>query len=529
MNALLLAVDVGSTSARAGVFDAAGSEIAAGTASLAVLRPRDDHAVYRMADIWAAACIAMRRALQGGGGLGDRIAGIAFSATTGLVLQHDGAPPLEGGADVFGAMDMRAVAEAEHITRGGDAWLDHMGGSVSAQNPLPRLMWLKRHDPMAWQRVTAVLDLCDELVLRASGDDRHSLSALAAQWPYDAGKDDPWRYGLLAELDLAEVWSMGALSGDHVRPGEMQGRLLSSVAGELGLQPGIPVGGGLLDRHAALFGAMGRNMRGRSDGTATLVGGFATSLMMLSGELHYVPGVDGPSRDAVLPGLWTYEARQPYTGAALDDVLTGHPSGPGLASAAEHDLAAGEVLDVLAREGPGFASGRHILPDWFGNRTPQDDRSLRALDLGADDGHSRRSFLETYYATARAIALQMRHIVSHLNAHEFAIDRICLAGAHSRNKLLGRLYQDALGVDLVVPGGADPVLLGTAMAAAAAAGIYPDIAAAVDVMAPPQARLQADSTWRRAHDAAYRIYGQMVAFRGDIARQSEALAALRTA
>lgn len=527
MSPLILAVAVGSTSARAGVFDPGGNEIAAGTASLTMVRPQDGHSVYRMAEIWSATTVAMRRAVQSDARLAPRIAGIAFGATGGLVLQHDGAPPLEGGADVFGGVDMRAVAEAEEITRSGDSWLDHMGGSISAQNHLPRLMWLKRYDPAAWQRVTAVRDLCDELVLRATGDDRHCLSALATQWPYDAGRDDPWRHDLLAELDLAEVWSMGALSGDHVRAGEVQGRLVQALAAELGLHPGIPVSAGMLDRHAGLLGGMGRNIRGRSEATAALVGGFSTSLVMLSAELRYVSGVDGPSRDAVLPGLWVYEARQPYTGAALDDVLAAHPSGPGFASAAEHDLAAGEVLEVLAREGPAFAAGRHILPDWFGNRTPQDDPTLRALDLGADDGRSRRSFLETYYATARAIALQMRHIVSHLGAHEFAIDRICLAGTHSRNKLLARLYQDALGVGVVVPGGADPVLLGIAMAAAAAAGVHADIAAAVDVMAPPQARLHADSTWRQAHDAAYRIYGQMVAFRGEILRQSEALAAMR--
>lgn len=528
MTALLLAIDVGTTSVRAGVFDTDGAPVATGIAGLNLLRPHYGQAVYRSAEIWSSVRAAIQRALEGDGGLGLRVVGLAFGATASLVLDHEGAPPLDGRADVFCWMDHRAEAEAMDIARTGDAWLDHMGGAVSPENHLPKLMWLKRHDPAGWQRVTAVRDLCDDLVLRATGDDRHSFSALASKWPYDSGRDDPWRHELLEQVDLTEIWAMGALSGDHVPVGQAQAGLLSGVAAEWGVPPGIPVSAGIIDAHAGLLGAIGRNMLQRVETSAVLVGGFSSGLMLLSREQRHIPGVWGPFRDAILPGFWLHEAGQSYSGAALDDVIALHPGGPRRVTAGAHAAVADEIQALLEREGAGFAAQRHIVPDWLGNRAPQHDGSLRALDTGIDDGRSHRAFLETYYATARALALQMRHIIAHIAAFDVRVERLCLAGGQSRNPLLVRLYRDATNVDVVVPAEADPVLLGIAMAAAAAAQVYPDLPAAVEVMAPPQARMAPDRRWRQAHGIAYDIYLKLFDYRTETARASAALSALGT-
>ena len=529
MNALLLAVDVGTAAARAGVFDADGTLLATGAAELDLMRPQDGQAAYRKDAIWSAVCAAIRECLGRGDALGMRVVGLAFDATASLVLDHDGAPPLAGGADVFCWMDHRAEAEAQEISLSGDRWLDHMGGAVSPENHLPKLLWLKRQTPAAWQRVTAVRDLCDEMVRRATGDDRHSLAALATKWPYDAGDADPWRHGLLERLDLGEIWSMGALSGDPVAVGRRQGGLAADVAAFLGLPPGIAVSAGMIDAQAGLLGVIGRNVRSRNDVSAALIGGTSTCFMALSAEERQIPGVWGPFRDALFPGLWLYEAGQSYSGAALDNVLERHPGGPLHASGTTHEDAARAVLELLDREGPAFAAQRHIVPDWLGNRAPLNDGALRALDSGVGAERYDRAFLETYYATARALALQSRQIIGHLNANGFGVNRITLSGGHARSALMERLYRDAIGADLVVSRAPEPVLLGTAMAAAAAAGVHANLLNAVDLMSPPQARLTPDPFWRRAHDAAYGIYLRLFEARNDAALAGATLAGLARA
>ena len=527
MTALLLAVDVGTASARAGVFDAAGALLATGAQGFEVMRPQEGHVVYRSDIIWNAVCAAVRACLAVDPGMAPRIAGMAFDATASLVLQHDGAAPLDGGADTFCWMDHRAAAEAAEVAATGDRWLDYMGGAVSPENHLPKLMWLKHRAPEAWGRVTAVRDLCDELARRATGFDGHALAALSSKWPHLPHDEDPWRHDLLDQIGLDDVWGMGGLAGDPLPVGAVHGRLLPDVASYLGLAPGLPVSAGMIDAQAGLLGVLGRNPRGRADNTLTLIGGTSTCLMALSATERAIPGVWGPFHGAILPGLWLTEAGQSFAGAALDAVLEHHPGGPRMAAPELHASTAAEVLDLLEREGPAFAAGRHLVPDWLGNRAPLNDGTLRALVTGLGEDLGYRAFLETYYATARGLALQVRHIIAHLNANGFAIDRVALAGGHARSPLFEQLYRDALGpTNLVLSRTAEPVLLGTAMAAAVAAGVHPDLFAAVDLMSPQQTRLSPDPFWRQAHDAAYGIYLRLYEARNGAAHDAMVLAAL---
>lgn len=507
MEGLLLAVDVGTLSARAGVFDGAGALLATASAGFELLRPAPYQAVYRMDAIWAAVTRATREALAGVPGAATRVRALAFDATSSLALSHTGAPPLEGGADVFCWADHRAEAEAEAITATGDRLLDHMGGALSPEMHLPKLLWLRRHDPVAWARVTGARDLCDALAWRATGADRHSLCGLACKWAYlPAEGEAAWRRDLLASLGLADLLERGALSSPPLPVGAVHGHLTPAAAAELGLPPGLPVAAGLIDAEAGTLGALDAAFAGSMNGTLVLIGGTSTCLMAFAPDKRRIPGVWGPFRDAVFPGLWLHEAGQSLTGAALDNILEQHPAGPRRAGAAEHAAAASRIASRLEAEGAAFAADRHVVPDWLGNRSPLGAGRGRALLTGIGEERGERDFLEAYYAAARGIALQARQIVDHLDAHGYAIRRVALSGGHARNPLLVALYRDALGRDLVLPHASEPVLLGTAMAAAVAAGWYTDLLSAVAGLGPGTAMQAKDPARAAAHDLAYRIY-----------------------
>jgi len=518
----LLAVDVGTLSARAGVFDRTGALLASEAAGFSLHRPHEHHAVYRIDEIWRAVCQAVRavRARTGH----SPIAGMAFDATSSLALVAEGGPPLDGEADVFCWMDHRGEREAEEIALSRDRYLDYVGGTLSPEMHLPKLLWLRRHRPRAWRRVRAVRDLCDELAVRATGVARHSVCGLACKLPYLPNDAQPWRHELLAQLGLGDLVGLGALSEVPGRVGERHGTLSADAATALDLPESVPVSIGLIDAESGALGVLGRGFRAEMNRTIALIGGTSTSYMCWAEDERRINGVWGPFKDAVFPGFWMHEAGQSLSGAALDAVLLNHPAGPRRVCASGHAEAAQAVLDLLAAEGPAFAARRHIVPDWLGNRAPLGDGAVRALATGLGEDHSRRSFLEQYYAIARALVLQSRHIIEHLNRHGYAIDRCALAGGHLRNPLLVWLYRNALGVECVVCDSAEPVLLGTAMVAAVTAGFAPDLFAALDAMAPAQRSLPADPAWRAAHDAAYRVYLRLFDVRNDIERQARAFA-----
>jgi FGGY-family pentulose kinase len=511
---MLIAVDVGTLSTRAGLFDASGRLIADKSAAFELRRPYDHHAVYRMDEIWAAVRNAV--AIVAGEADGAAIEGLAFDATSSLALTAEGERPLDGDADVFCWMDHRGEREAEEIETSGDRYLDYVGGSLSPEMHLPKLLWLKRQRPKAWARVRAVRDLCDELAYRATGVDRHSVCGLACKLPYLPGDASPWRRDLLKQLDLSDLLSMGRLSEPPFPVGAFHGALGAQAAAELGLSAGVPVAVGLIDAEAGALGVLGRDFLPRMNGTATLIGGTSTCYMTWAADERRISGVWGPFRDAVFPGYWMHEAGQSLSGAALDAVLRDHPSGPRQCSAKLHALTANEVLDLMAAEGPAFAEHRHIVPDWLGNRAPLGNARVRALVYGLGEETTRRSFLEHYYATARALALQSRQILEHLNAHGYAIERCAIAGGHLKNPLLVRLYKDALGARAVFSDVTEPVLLGTAMVASVAAGQNPDLFAALDAMAAEQVTIDPLPQWQAAHEAAYRTYLRLFEVRNEI-------------
>ncbi len=514
----LLAIDVGTLSARAGLLAPDGELLAAAVAEFPLLRPSGDQAAYRFEDIWQAVAKAVR------GCTGQRarpVQAIAVDATSSLVLSHDGAAPLAGGADVLCWMDHRAEAEADEIAASGDALLHAYGGGMSPEIHLPKLAWLARHDPAAWARVTGARDLCDALAHRMTGVDAHSLNGLACKWAYLPGEG--WRTGLLDRLGLARLPGLGALS-DPPRPvGTLHGHLQGSAARAFALPEGLPVAVGLIDAEAGMIGGFGAGYAARMERTLSLIAGTSTCLMAMTTSARRIPGVWGPFRDAVLPGTWLHEAGQSLTGAALDLLLLHHPGGPGAASAEGHAAAAADVLALLDAEGPAFAARRHVLPDWLGNRAPLGNGRVRAVLTGVGEETGRRAFVEAYYAAARGIALQVRHVMEHMNRHGYALDRVCLTGGHRHNPLLVRLYADALPGTLVLAAHPEPVLLGTAMVAATAAGLHPGLLAAQEAMAWPETTVAARPRWAAAHDAAYAAYLRLFDARAAVDEQAALL------
>jgi D-ribulokinase len=522
-NPHLLAIDVGTLSARAGLFDARGKLITAKSASFELMHPFDHHAVYRMDDIWTAVCAASRETLAAAPGLVGTVAGIAIDATSSTVIEATGARPLDGDADVICWMDHRGEAEAEEIGATGDRYLDYVGGTVSPEMYLPKILWLRRHRPDAWARVTAVRDLADEIARRMTGLDRPSVCALACKFPYLPADADPWRRELLATLGISDLLSLGKLTETPGRVGEVHGHLCAEAAAAMGLGVGVSVGISLIDAEAGSLGVLGRAFVGTVNNTLALIGGTSTCYMSWARDERQVSGVWGPFKDAVFPDYWMHEAGQSISGAALDTVLNHHPASPGPASAEFHARTAEEILALLDAEGPAFGAHRHIVPDWLGNRAPLGDGRVRAVISGIGLENSHRSFLEHYFATARALALQSRHIIEHLNRHGYAIDRVCLSGGHLKNALLLRLYRDALGAQLVTSDTTEPVLLGTAMVAATASGLYPDLFSALEAMAPEQTTHQADPAWAAAHNIAYGIYLKLFATRNEIEAEARQL------
>ncbi len=513
MEQLVIGVDVGTGSARAGVFDVAGRCVGRAERKILLHRPQPDHAEHSSEDIWQAACASVREAVSLSEVDPAAIVGIGFDATCSLVVRdRDGAPLSistsdEPRWDTIVWLDHRAVAEAEEATASGHRVLDHVGGVMSPEMEIPKLMWLRRHRPDVWSRAGLFLDLADYLTWRASGSTARSECTLTCKWTYLAHEAEGWQTDFLADRDVGDLLERGQLPLRASPIGSDLGPLTAAAAAALGLPAACRVAVGLIDAHAGALGVLGRAAAGGPnslDRQIAMIAGTSTCHMALSAQARPVQGVWGPYLGAVLPGLWLEEAGQSASGALLDHVVALHAASRML-EGNPHTALVARIAELRGNEGEAFARGLHVLPDFHGNRSPLADPHATGVISGLTLDSSADALARVYYRTAVAIALGTRHILDAMNAQGWRIDTLNVAGGHTKNPLLMQLYADTTGCRVIEPV-EDAVLLGSAMTATVAAGLHPSLAEAAAAMGRSAREYAPDPSRRAGFDRDYRAF-----------------------
>lgn len=191
--------------------------------------------------------------------------GIGFDATCSLVILGENETPLtvsKSGSteqNIILWMDHRAEQETAEINAAKHPLLQYVGGQVSLEMEIPKLLWLKRHLPTTYEGIWRAFDLPDFLTWRATEVDTRSLCSVVCKWNFDAAAHS-WNEDFLRHADLEELSrdKFSALGSDVQPPGKPVGRGLSQrAASELGLQIGTVVSTSLIDAHAGALGMFG--------------------------------------------------------------------------------------------------------------------------------------------------------------------------------------------------------------------------------------------------------------------------------
>ena len=462
----VLGIDVGSGSARCGVFDAGANLIGVGVQAIAQHRPAPDFVEQSSEDIWRAIRVAVKEALGKAGIEGSDVAALSYSATCSLVLLDREHRPLALSAgdtpwNIVMWMDHRAQDEARLCNATGSPVLRNLGGAMSVEMQIPKLMWVKRNRPDLWSRLGYAGDLADFLCLRSTGTLERSVCTLGCKWTHDPDAGG-WNHGFLQQVGLDDLLNRAALPARASAIGSFVGRLTETAAADLGLSTHCKVGMGLIDAHAGALGTSGLADRGLENRLA-LIAGTSNCHIALTRDRVEVPGVWGPYAGAVLDGWYALEGGQSATGAALDQILRLFRT----PDENPHDALGAAFMEGLDRD-PDYAAGLCVLPDFLGNRSPFADPTMRGAILGLTLESPETLLPKIYGATALGIAFGTRQIIQAMQGAGVPVRTIDLSGGHARSDLLVQLYADATGCDLQLSACAEPVLLGAACAAAAA-------------------------------------------------------------
>jgi len=537
---IYLGIDVGTGSARAGLFNASGTMLAMTVQPIKMWKPEPDFVEQSSEDIWRACCTTVKAAMKEAGVDAARIRGIGFDATCSLVVLDKEDQPLsisptgQNEQNVMVWMDHRAIGQAEQINQRGHDVLRYVGGVISPEMETPKLLWLKENRPDIWEQAGLFFDLPDYLVYRATGRDVRSLCSTVCKWTYlghesseesdSVGRwdDSYWRNIGLGEL-VDEKYSR---IGNLVRPmGEAVGSGLSETsAKELGLRPGTPVSISIIDAHAGGLGLLGACLDDRSPTPETLetrvalIGGTSSCHMAVSREANFVPGVWGPYYSAILPDMWLTEGGQSATGALIDNIIFSHAQSTELKTLSETEDKS--VYQLLNEHLEKMSTGRafpaeltrdlHLLPYFHGNRSPRADPTLKGMISGLRLSSTMDDLALLYLAAIQGIAYGTRHIIEEMNQNGFRIDTIFACGGGTKNPVFLREHADITGCQIALPEEPEAVLLGSAILGATASGDFPSMMDAMAVMNRTDRIISpASGDVSRYHAAKYKVFHAM--------------------
>lgn len=521
MTQYFLGVDVGTGSARAGLFDDKGTMLASAKRDITMWRETGSIVEQSSDNIWQSICASVREAIAIAGIDAASVKGIGYDATCSLVVLGEGGKPLsvspsnDPARNIIVWMDHRATGQAERINATKAKVLDYVGGTISPEMETPKLLWLKENKPETFNAAWQFFDLADFLTWKSCGSLVRSACTVTCKWTY-MSHENRWDDGYFRQIGLSELADEGfARIGTDIRPaGEFLGALSAEAASDLGLNAGIAVACGLIDAHAGGIGTVGaRGAEGSVLSRMAYVFGTSACTMTTTEQPVFVDGVWGPYYSAMVPNLWLAEGGQSAAGAAIDHLIHMHPfSVEAKAQAAAKGMGLADSLAAAVEARGGAAATRdivgsiHVVPEFLGNRAPFADPDARAIIAGLDMDAGIESLTGLYLAGLCGLGYGARQIVEAQKAKGIHTDTIVVSGGAARSNLVRQVLADATGLTVTASTSPEPVLLGSAMLGAVAAGAFPDLVAAMGAMSELGEVNQPDAERTKWHDRRFEAF-----------------------
>ncbi|KAE8381719.1 FGGY family of carbohydrate kinases [Aspergillus bertholletiae] len=486
-----IGVDVGTGSARACVIDETGEIVGLAAEDIALWHYGQVYYEQSTTDIWRCISLAVHRALAENQIDPLHVRGIGFDATCSLAAFSTDAdepvsitgPEFEGDRNVILWLDHRAGSETDKINATGHKVLDYVGGKMSIEMEIPKILWLKNNMPPETFARYKFYDLADALTHIATGGEKRSLCSLVCKQGYlptdpESSVPGGWSddffetigLGDFKEEGFARIGGKNIFNSQHLHAGELAGYLSEKAAKDLGLPLGIPIGSGVIDAYAGWIGTVGAKVdlpNTPSDKRQELftrlaaVAGTSTCHLVMSPNPVFVPGVWGPYRDVLLPDCWMAEGGQSATGQLLKHVIETHPAysqAKDLADAQKVNIFTflNEHLREMADKSNApcvayLARGLFYYGDLWGNRSPLADPGMTGSIIGLTSDTSINNLAILYYSTLEFIALQTRQIVESMNRSGHHITSIFMSGSQCQNDILVNLIASACAMTVVVP------------------------------------------------------------------------------
>ncbi len=492
---LLIGLDIGTTSVKAGLYDPSGRLLGSAAEEYRLDHPGPDRAELDPGVYWSATQAAIRRVLAVPGADPDAVAAIAVSSQGETVVAVD-----EQGRPLAPALvwlDNRATDEAQEIARRFDDATVY--GVTGVPSVIPtwtacKILWWRRHEPDVFGRAARFLFVEDFVLHHLTGRFVTEGGVACSSLLYDIVERRWWEPMLeVVGIDQDRL-------AEPVAPGAVVGALAPRAAAALGLPARALVVAGGMDQCAGAVGVgnVGPDVVSESSGGALT--------LQASVDRH---GGD-PTRQTP---VYIHSARDRYlycpvcpTGGMTLTWFRNQFGADEVARAERENGSAYDLLTALAAPIAPGADGLIMLPHLMGAFSPEYEPGARGAFYGFTLHHGKAHFVR---AVLEAVAFMLRRNLELLAGAGAQAREIRSHGGGARSALWNQIKADVCGLPVVTLQGEDAAIRGDAMLAGVAAGVYPDLAAAAAAMVRIGERYPPDPAAHQAYDAAYARYIQL--------------------
>jgi len=494
---LILAIDVGTTNAKAAVFASDGRLLASEGYEYPTYYPRPGWAEQDPEDWWTHAVMAARSAARKAGAQPGDFAGIAVSSQRETLALIDREGRSLGRVPIW--MDRRSQPQAEELKRrlGVREVYARTGLIIDSTFTATKLLWYKENSRETLERAWLGLQPKDYIVFKLTGVPVTDETVASRTMLFNIVKKE-WDYDLISEMGLAEVAS---LLPEVKKSWEVVGGVTPEAARLIGVAPGTPVVAGTGDRTAEVLGAgiLGPERAEESTGT----GSTAATMVpepMLDPKARFSVGV------APVPGRWVVEAGLSTAGIILrwfrDNVSEGVSY---LASRTRRR--AYEFLDLEAEYVPPGSGGLIVVPFFSGARSPRWNPYARGVIFGLTVFHTRAHI---FRAMMEGIAYEIRKILETLAEVGIEPRELVLMGGGAKTPTWARIKANVLKKEVIIPEILDAALAGDAALVSYATGLSASFEEAVARFFRERGRIKPDPKVAEIYDKYYALYEKLV-------------------
>jgi xylulokinase len=477
-----MGIDVGTGGTRALLVDEAGRVRAACTAPHEDIRmERPLWAEQRPENWWDAARQAIRAVLAAANCPGTDVRGIGLSGQMhGLVI-------LDASSAVIRPSliwcDQRSQPQVDAINQsvGRENILKFTANPVLTGFTLPKLLWVRDHEPHAFARVRHLLLPKDYLRFQLTGEYATEVSDASGTSLFDVVQRR-WSFEMMDRLSLDR-----AILPTCYESSEITGKVSAAAAAATGLAEGTPVVGGGGDQASS---AVGNGIV--EEGIVSCTLGTSGVVFAHMEKVAYDPAGRVHTFCHAVRGKWHVMGVTQGAGLSLDWFRS--QLAPGIAF---------DALTAEAAQSPAGAHGLFWLPYLMGERTPHLDSTARAAWIGLTAKHRRADLIR---ALIEGVCYSQRDCLDIIEQLGVAVRSVRASGGGARSTFWRQLLADILNKEVVTLETQEGSAYGAALLALTGTGAYSSVPEACRAAIREVAHLAPRPAESVFYAQAHRIY-----------------------